>query len=104
MGDGKDFHFPLIWVQGGTVVKELAIDGLHRRECINPIDTVHVGENAVVERMSVDHFSLENHTEQPCAKFVNRGHIKLLCSDSLTAEDIENQKNGRIECFRSTAQ
>ena len=46
--DDKEYHFPLIWVQGDTVVKSLSINHLHRREYTNPIETVCIDEGVVV--------------------------------------------------------
>ena len=76
--DDKTYHFPLIWIQEETVVKNLSVRNLHRREYENPIDTIHVGEKAVVENLTVDGFTLENHTGRPCSGFVNNGTVKHL--------------------------
>ena len=32
MGDEKNYHFPFIWIQGETKVKNMSVKGLHRRE------------------------------------------------------------------------
>ncbi len=95
MGE-KDYHFPLIWVQEDTAVKALSINRLYRREYANPIDTLHVGEGAVVECLTVNDFHVENHTDKHCSKFLNRGCIQKLVSDCLTDEDIENADGGEI--------
>lgn len=102
MDSDSDYHFPFVWIQSETAVGEITIRDIHRREFENPIDTITVGENAVVEHLTVNGFSLENHTDAHCSKFVNRGLIKRLDSDSLVPEDIENKGGGRIQslCVR----
>ena len=84
--EDKSYHFPLIWVQEETAVGNLTIRGLHRREYENPIDTIHIGEQAVVDVLTVEDVSVENHTDRPCPVFVNRGTVKVLRSDCLTTE------------------
>jgi len=90
MGTGRTYHFPFIWLQGGTVVKDLVIDGVHRREFVNPIDTIHISENAAVDTLTVSDLTLENHTDKPCAKLVNRGAVNTLRTVGLAESDIEN--------------
>jgi len=93
----KSYHFPLVWLQADTLTKSLKIDGLHRRESVNPVDTVHIGENAVVENLFVYNLSVENLTEGECNKMVNLGTIKRLVSDSLSKSELENDNHGTIE-------
>lgn len=90
----KSYHFPLVWIAEETVVKNLTISGLHRREFVNPVDTIHVGENAVVDTLTVNGLSLENHTDSHCPKLVNRGTIRNLSTDCLSLEEIENRDGG----------
>ena len=97
----KSYHFPLVWVQGDTRVGELVIDTLHRRERVNPIDTIHVGKDAVVDRLTVNSLSLENYTDKHCPKLVNKGHIKTLISDSLDGGDVELVDDGRIDLLKT---
>ena len=94
MGD-KSYHFPLIWMQKGTVVNALSIDHLHRREFVNPIDTVRIDEGATVNLMTVNDLTLENHTDVECAKFVNRGTVRVLHCIGLREDEIQN--SGVIE-------
>lgn len=89
--DDKSYHFPFIWMQSGTVVKNCAIHGLHRREYANPIETIGIDAGAVVECLTVDGFSLENHTGSPCAKLINRGTLKKLRVAGMTEKDIINE-------------
>ena len=86
----KWYHFPFVWMQKGTVIKNISIEHLHRREYANPIETVCVDEGAVVERMTVSDLTLENHTDTYCSKLCNRGQIGVLRVDGLTDADIDN--------------
>lgn len=81
--EDKSYHFPLIWIQEETVVKSLSIRDLHRRESVNPVDTIHVGENAVVEELTVNGLTAEHSEEMPCETLVCKGTIKAFRSDSL---------------------
>ena len=91
MGD-KDFHFPLVWIQSNTAVKNLKIDGLHRREYENPIATISIGNNTEVENLTVNNFSLENYKGVHCPKLLNKGTVKNFISDSIGEKDIEIQE------------
>ena len=77
MGD-KNRHFPFIWIQSGTLVKQLSIDHLHRREYNNPIDTVRIDEGAVVDKLVIYDLTLENHTDEKCEEINNLGTVKNL--------------------------
>ena len=90
MGD-KNYHFPFFWIQSKTVVKACTINGLHRREYVNPIDTIRIEKNAVVEQLSIYDLTLENHTDRPCAKLVNRGTLKSLRAVGLSENEIQNE-------------
>ena len=79
--DDKTYHFPLIWIQEETVVKNLSVRNLHRREYENPVDTIRVDPNAVVETLIVENLTLENHTGSTCNRFVNHGSVKDLRLD-----------------------
>ena len=90
MGD-KSYQYPFIFIQNGIVVKNLVINGMHRRETENPVGTIVVENGAMVTAMTLNAFSLENYTGENCPKLVNRGNIKKLISDSLTEVEIDNQ-------------
>lgn len=93
MGD-KNYHFPLVWIQDDTRVGGLSVTHLHRREKVNPIDTVHIGKKARVERLILRDIRLENLTGAPCSVFRNFGKIGILDTD-LVEKEIENE--GEIE-------
>ena len=86
----KTRHFPLIWMQDGTVVKNLSIEHFYRREYVNPIDTIRVDKGACVEQLWIRDLSLENHTQSHCPKLTNHGTIQTLRTEGLPAEEIEN--------------
>ena len=95
MGRDKDYHFPLLWMQGGTVVKRLSIDHLHRREFVNPIETICIDQGAIVNELRIHDLSLENHTDRYCAKVHNLGKIEKLHLSGLDEKEIDNR--GTIE-------
>ncbi|MBQ8341695.1 MAG: hypothetical protein IJY22_04890 [Clostridia bacterium] len=71
--------YPPIWVQGKTVVKNLSISHLHRREEALPRETVFVGKEAVVERLLLDNVTTENRTDSGTMPLLaNHGKIKHL--------------------------
>ena len=95
--EDPNYHFPLIWVQEETVVKSLSVRELHRREYVNPIDTICVGENALVEDLTVERLTLENHTGMHCPKLHVAGRVIRLKTDCLTPEEIETDGEGMVE-------
>lgn len=90
MGNKNYIQFPLVWIQSGTVVKNLSIDNLHRRENVNPIDTVRVDSGAVVDRIIIRNLTLENYTDGKCSKFHNCGEINNLYIEGLDSSEIDN--------------
>lgn len=89
----KDYHFPFVWIQSETVIKQLSIDHLHRREYANPIDTIRVEDGAVIDNLIINDLTLENHTDKPCEKLANLGHIKNLRVTGITENEIINKGN-----------
>jgi len=87
MGD-KSYHFPLIWLQSDTYVKNLTIDGLHRREYENPIGTICIDKGAIAENLKLNRITVENFTDGECTVVKNDGTIKGYCSDCILAEEI----------------
>lgn len=81
--------YPLIWVQGDTVVKSLSVRSLHRREKTLPRDTVHIGRNARVDRLILDDITTENETGLPMPLLMNRGVIKSLSMQDLDSGNDE---------------
>ena len=91
----KAVQYPFIWFQPDTHVKNVRIDGLHRREYSNPIDTVRIDKTATIERMYINDFSLESNTQNPTVGIVNMGSIAKLYTVGVEESDIDNQ--GSIE-------
>ena len=85
---------PIIWVQGSNVVNHLSVSHLHRREDTLPVDTIHVGSNAVVNRLIVDDVTTTNSTGLPMPLLHNKGTIRYLSikrADSADDETIFNE-------------
>lgn len=70
--------FPLIWIQGKTVVHDLSISDLHRKETTLPKDTIYIGEKAYVKHLTVDNAVTENFTGDKMPLLRNKGHIEYL--------------------------
>ena len=90
----KSYHFPFIWLQNGTHIKNLSITELHRRELVNPIETIHIGESAVVENLTVSNCSTENLTGNPMPFILQKSEISSLSvSNIYTNQDKALQKD-----------
>ena len=91
--------FPVIWVQENTVVKNLFVSHLHRRETALPMATVHVGDNATVSRLLLYNITTEREIEEEMPLLNNRGNIEYLSierCDSGKDEMIKLGGNGKI--------
>ena len=82
-------NFPLLWVQGGTKVKNLAIRDAHRREYTLCQEMIHVGANAVVDRLILDNITMENYTGEPMPLMHNFGTIRYLSTRDLDSGEDE---------------
>ena len=90
--------YALIWISHDTVVKNLSIGHLHRREENNPIATVHVGANTVIDRLILNDVTTENATGAPMPLLHNEGTIRALALRHVYAKDDELIENlGTIE-------
>ncbi|MBR6772079.1 MAG: hypothetical protein IKM29_01670 [Clostridia bacterium] len=72
------YVYPIIYIQEETVVKNLKVHTLHRREHIEPVETVYVGERVVADRIILENCTNENSTDKPMPFLVNKGRIKNL--------------------------
>lgn len=99
MEDDRDYHFPFVWIQSDVRAGEIVIRNLHRRETANPVDTIHIGANTVIDHFTVNNISLKNSVDKHCSLLTNRGTIKRLDSDSLCLEEVENIDDGYVEDF-----
>ena len=93
----KAHHYPFIWIQEETVVKQLNIDHLHRREFINPVATIEIDNNATVENLKLRDVSVENHTDKECLTLKNCGNINNLSISEMKETGIVNE--GTIDSF-----
>ncbi len=91
MGDSKDYHFPFVWIQGETYIKQLSINHLHRREYVNPVDTIRIEKNAIVNALNIYDMTVENHTDSYCSKLTNCGTVKKLCALGSSKNEIDNE-------------
>ena len=83
------FVYPLIFVEPGMRVRNLAIRDIHRREYNVVIDTIMVNNNAEIDYMVIDNVSTENYTGEPIPLFRNRGFIKTLHVSNLRTDGDE---------------
>ena len=95
LGD-KSYVFPFIWLQKDTHYGTLTINGVHRREYAENIETIYVGQDVIADRLVVHDITLENHTDKPCLKFVNYGTVKELRTDLATEEVVNKHEIGCI--------
>lgn len=86
---GDSMAYPLIFIEGGNLIKNIKISRLFRKEKVLPIETVYVGEDAVVENLALEDIITENLTDSPeMPTLVCDGKI-----EKLSASDIrENNK------------
>jgi len=87
MKGGKNYHFPFIWLQGDTKVKSMTIDGLHRREYVNPVATIQIDEGAEVDTLVINDVCCENYTDSEMPFIVNNGNVKNLMTSNLSNEE-----------------
>lgn len=80
----------IIWVQSKCRVGTMRICDLRRREKINPVETIHIGHDAVVDRLVLDDIYIEHEASIPMALLVNHGTV-----DQLIARDTAGVEGGR---------
>ncbi|HIS69317.1 MAG TPA: hypothetical protein IAA58_08170 [Candidatus Gallacutalibacter stercoravium] len=54
------YVFPFIWVESGLMVKNLQVSNVYRKESSVAVETIGVGEEAHVQRLSVNNVTQEN--------------------------------------------
>ena len=73
------YVYPFIYIQEKVRVKGLKIANLHRREENVPVETIYVGSDTIVEQMTLDNITTENHTDsENMPMLVNNGEIQHL--------------------------
>lgn len=87
---GKDgsYVYPLLWIEENLRVRNLSIANVYRTERITSIPTLYLGEDSVVENLTLHNISCENLTGIPMPLFDNHGTVeKLYCTNLRTNGD-----------------
>ncbi len=93
-----EWQYPLIIIEGETLVKNLKIAHMHRKEKTIPIDTICVYGDAIVENLILEDVTDENLTGQKYPFIKNYGTIKnLVMRDVGVKGRIKNADNGILE-------
>jgi hypothetical protein len=93
--------YPLIYVQENTVVNNLTIRALHRREEKLPRATIYVGKNALVNRLILEDITTTNTTGLPMPLLDNHGTIRYLSVKDIDSDqDPALVNSGIIEVTR----
>lgn len=80
---------PFIWLQDDTRIKNLTITDVYRKEYEIPIETIHIGENTVIENLILDNIVVENHTGETMPMIVNNGHVNRLVATNMRVDGKE---------------
>jgi hypothetical protein len=80
---GNSYVYPLIWIEGGLLVKDLTVRDLFRREKTIEIETLHVGKGARVDYLTLDGISVQSLFKEPV--FRNYGSIGVLSAINMTS-------------------
>lgn len=93
------YVYSLIWIDKETLVKNLKITDLSRKEYNNPVSTVCIRQGSVVERLILDGVFTENCTgDESMPLIFNEGRIEnLVLRDVRSDGKIENLNDGEIE-------
>ncbi len=86
---GRGAALAPIWIQKDARVKNVKLSNIHRREYINPVETVYVGENTSVDNMIIENVTTENRTGEPMPLLKNDGIIKKLYARCLYTDGDE---------------
>lgn len=84
MGVDTKTHYPFIWLQNETKIKNLFINGLYRIEHNNPIETIRIDEKTVVDNLVLNNVSIENYTEFKVPLILNNGTVKKQSLNNVT--------------------
>ena len=86
------YVYSLIWVDKETLVRNLKITNLSRKEYNNPVSTVCVRQGSVIERLILDSVSTENLTSEGNMPLIkNGGEIReLVLRDVYGCTEIED--------------
>jgi len=93
-----EWQYPLIIVDGETLVKNLKISNLHRKERTIPIETICIFGKAIVENLVLENVTEQNLTGKKYPFIKNYGTIKkLIMRDVFTKGRVKNCDDGILE-------
>ncbi len=96
-GKGDSYVFPLLWLQGEVAVDSLVLSDLYREEYNTPVETIHIGPGAQVNRLWLDRLVSRNHTDSPMPLLVNHGRVRCCTLRDVDAgEDTVLLSDGEI--------
>lgn len=78
------YVYPFLYLQEDVHVGCLTVADVHRKEHVNPVETVYVGSTAQVERLVLQNITTENHTGAPMPLLVNKGTVKELITRDIS--------------------
>lgn len=79
------YVYPFIWIEKNLRVRHISVSELYRREEHVAIPTIYVGENSVVEHMTLRNIVCENLTGEPFPLIELHGEVKALETAGLDA-------------------
>ena len=94
-GEGDEYRkdpyiYSPIWIEWDLYIKSLKISNMHRAEYVNPVSTIFVGHDTVIDRLMLDNISTDNHTDaQEIPLLVNEGQIKYFDAINLFSDGEE---------------
>lgn len=74
----NSFVFPFIYMQDDICAENVRITDVFRKECCNPVETIHIGKNVDVDTLILDNIFTENYTDQKMPFMVKHSEVKGL--------------------------
>ena len=78
-----------IWIQGDSLIKNISINTVHRRESVNNVETIFIGAGCTIENMLLENVTTENYTGLPMPLIKNNGNVRSLCAANIRTENDE---------------
>ncbi len=83
----ESYVYPLIYIEKEHKIRNMKISNIHRIEYINPVETIFVGQDTVVENLILENITTQNHTESTdMPLFVNKGNVKNMNATNIWAD------------------
>lgn len=79
------YIYPFIYLQENTWIGKLKIADVYRKEYNVPVETLYIGESAVVEELTLENINVENHTGEKMSEVVQRGNVNKWKGQDLKA-------------------